>query len=80
MVLVTVAAYFAAVYLGLRMNLRVLASHVLRASKRVFDIPAFRLYVLADGIRQFLSSLAQGLSKLMEQQSTLPIQPTFFDS
>ena len=54
MVLVTAAAYFAAVYLGLRMKLRVLAGHVLRASKRVFGIPDFRLYALADGIRQFL--------------------------
>jgi hypothetical protein len=39
MALVTAAAFFAAVYLGLRMKLRVLASHVLRASKRVFGIP-----------------------------------------
>lgn len=54
MVLVTAAAFFAAVQLGLRMKLRVLADHVLRASKRVFGIPDFRLYALADGIRQFL--------------------------
>ena len=67
MVLVTAAAYFAAVYLGLRMKLRVLASHVLRASKRVFGIPDFRLYALADGIRQFLYSQTQGLTKLLEQ-------------
>jgi len=45
MALVTAAAYFAAVYLGLRMKLRVLAGHVLRASKRVFGIPDFRLYL-----------------------------------
>jgi hypothetical protein len=56
MVLVTAAAYFAAVYLDLRMKLRLLAGHVLRASKRVFGIPDFRLYALADGIRQFLYS------------------------
>jgi hypothetical protein len=30
--------------------------HVLRASKRVFGVPDFRLYALADGIRQFLYS------------------------
>ena len=80
MVLVTAAAYFAAVYLGLRMKLRVLASHVLRASKRVFGIPDFRLYALADGIRQFLYSQTQGLTKLLEQQSPLPTQPMLFDS
>jgi hypothetical protein len=50
MVLVTAAAYFAAVCLGLRMKLRVPAGHVLRASKRVFGIPDFRLYALADRI------------------------------
>jgi hypothetical protein len=80
MVLVTAAAYFAAVYLGLRMKLRVLAGHVLRASKRVFGIPDFRLYALADGIRQFLYSQTQGLTKLLEQQSSLPNQPMLFDS
>jgi hypothetical protein len=79
MVLVTAAAYFAAVYLGLRMKLRVLAGHVLRASKRVFGIPDFRLYALADGIRQFLYSQTQGLTKLLELQSMAPVQPTLFD-
>jgi len=79
MALVTVAAYFAAVYLGLRMKLRVLASHVLRASKRVFGIPDFRLYALADGIRQFLFSQTQGLKRFFELQDQLPIQPKLFD-
>jgi hypothetical protein len=78
MVLVTAAAYFAAVYLGLRMKLRVLAGHVLRASKRVFGIPDFRLYALADGIRQFLYSQTQGLKKLLEQQSPMPVQQKLF--
>lgn len=79
MVLVMAAAYFAAVYLGLRMKLRLLAGHVLRASKRVFGIPDFRLYALADGIRQYLYSQTQGLKKLFERQNILPIQPTLFD-
>jgi len=80
MVLVTAAAYFTAVYLGLRMKLRVLAGHVLRASKRVFGIPDFRLYALADGIRQFLYSQTQRLKKFLELQSPEPIQPRLFDS
>ncbi len=79
MVLVTAAAYFAAVYLGLRMKLRVLAGHVLRASKRVFGIPDFRLYALADGIRQFLYSQTQGLKKFLEPQDQPPIQPRLFN-
>ena len=80
MVLVTAAVYLAAVYLGLRMKLRVLAGHILRASKRVFGIPDFRLYALADGIRQFLYSQTQGLKKLLDLQNPPPIQPTLFDS
>ena len=79
MVLVTAAAYFAAVYLGLRMKLRVLAGHILRASRRVFGIPDFRLYALADGIRQYLYSQTKGLEKLLELQNPLPIQPRLFD-
>lgn len=79
MVLVTAAAYFAAVYLGLRMKLRVLAGHVLRASKRVFGIPDFRLYALADGIRQFLYSQTQGLTRLFELQNSPPAQPMLFN-
>ncbi len=54
-------AYFAAVYLGLRMKLRVLAGHALRAAKR--------LYAPADGIRQFLDSQTQGLRKFLERQT-----------
>jgi hypothetical protein len=61
------------------MKLRVLAGHVLRASRRVFGIPDFRLYALADGIRQFLYSQTQGLTKLLKMQNPLPVQPTLFD-
>ena len=61
------------------MKLRVLASHVLRASKRVFGIPDFRFYALADGIRQFLFSQTQGLKRFFELQDQVPIQPQLFD-
>jgi hypothetical protein len=79
MVLVTAAAYFAAVYLGLGMKLRILAGHVLRASKRIFGIPDFRLYALADGIRQFLYSQTRGLKGFLDLQHPLPVQPTLFN-
>ena len=78
MVLVTAAAYFAAVYLGLRMKLRVLADHILRASKRVFGIPDFRLYALADGIRQFLYNQTHGFRKLLELYDPSPAQRLLF--
>lgn len=35
------------------------AGYVLRTSKRVFGIPNFRFYALADGMRQFLCSQTQ---------------------
>ena len=78
MVLATAAAYFAAVYLGLSMKLRILASHVLRASNRLFGIPDFRLYALADGIRQFLFSQTKGLKGFLELQDPTLLQPRLF--
>ena len=43
-------------------------------------IPDFRLYALADGIRQFLYSQTKGQKKLLELQNALPAQPMLFDS
>lgn len=51
-VLVNAVAFFTAVILGIRIKLEILATHLLRASKRLFGIPDFRLYALADGIRE----------------------------
>ena len=78
MALVTAAAFCAAVYLGLRLRLRVLARHLLRASKRLFGIPDFRLYALADGIRNLLYSQTKGLKTLLEKQPPAPLQLLLF--
>lgn len=51
-VLVNAVAFFTAVVLGTRIKLDILASHLTRAAKRLFGIPDFRLYALADGIRE----------------------------
>jgi hypothetical protein len=51
-VLVNAVAYFTAVVLGTRIKLDILATHLLSAAKRLFGIPNFRLYALADGIRE----------------------------
>jgi len=61
------------------MKLRVLAGHVLRASKRVFGIPDFRMYALADGIRQYIYGQTQGRKRFFELQDQLPIRPKLFD-
>lgn len=52
---VLAAAFFTAVRLGLQTRLRILATHALNAAKRLFGIPDFRYYALADGIRDVLS-------------------------
>jgi hypothetical protein len=52
MALVTAVAYFTMAYLGLKTKLRVLMRHLLKAAKRVFGIPEFRFYALADGIKE----------------------------
>jgi len=54
--LIMAVAYFAAVYLGRRAKLKILARHMLDAAQRIYGIPEFRLYALADGIKQILFS------------------------
>ncbi len=50
MPLVCAAAYFAAVLLDTASKLKVMAGYVLRAAKRVFGIPDFHYYCIADGL------------------------------
>ena len=51
-VLVNAVAFFTAVVLGTRIKLEILSTHLLKAAKRLFGIPDFRLYALAVGIRE----------------------------
>jgi hypothetical protein len=60
--LVLATAYFTAVHLGLRSKLEILAGYALRAAKRIFGIPNFRYYALADGIKDILSRSRRGLN------------------
>lgn len=53
--LVTAAAYFAASFLGQKLNLRLLCEKLLIVSSRFFGIPPFHFYELADRICQALS-------------------------
>lgn len=54
MALVLLAMYFTMVFLGQGVKLAVLCHHALRAAKRLFGIPDFRYYAIADGIREIL--------------------------
>ena len=77
MALVLTVMYFTMLYLGLRVKLRVLARYVMRASRRLFGIPDFHFYALADGIREFLFGRQKGLEgfthmlKIENQQMNL---------
>ncbi len=52
--IVSAAVHFVAVWLGERLKLGILVHHALQAAKRIFGVPDFRYYALADGIKAFL--------------------------
>lgn len=54
--LVTAVAYFAATFLGQQLKLRILCEKLLIISQRLFGIPPFRFYALAEGIGRILST------------------------
>jgi hypothetical protein len=60
MSLVLAASYFASVYLAEGVKLRILAKYILHAAKRIFGIPDFRYYAVADGIKELLFGSKQG--------------------
>jgi hypothetical protein len=51
-VLVNAVAFFTAVVLGTKIKLEILPTHLLKAAKHLFGIPDFRLYAIADDIRE----------------------------
>ena len=55
MVLVTAAMFFAAVVLGRQAKLKALVGHALAAAKRLFGIPDFYYYAVADGLHALFS-------------------------
>jgi hypothetical protein len=59
--LVLAAAFFTAVQIGYKPKLQILALHALNAAQRIFGIPDFRYYALADGIKAILSKAGQGI-------------------
>ena len=58
--LVLAASYFAAVWLGTKTKLTILAMHAMNAAKRIFGIPDFRYYALADGISAIFKRIGKG--------------------
>jgi hypothetical protein len=59
--LVLAAAFFTAVQIGYKPKLQILALHALNAAQRIFGIPDFRYYALADGIKAILTMSGHGI-------------------
>jgi hypothetical protein len=68
--LVLAAAYFAAVYLGKRAKLRLLAHHALRSAGRIYGVSEFRFYAVTDDIQQLLCGSQRGLGPPVLQPGT----------
>jgi hypothetical protein len=58
--LVLAVCFFAAVHLGRKPKLEILALHAINAAQRIFGIPDFHYYAIADGIKEILSKAGQG--------------------
>ena len=54
MALVLAVSYFTMAYLGRRIKLKAFSGLLLKVSRRIFGVPEFRYYALADGIRELL--------------------------
>ena len=59
----TAVMYFAMVYLGLGVKMRILAGNILKVSRRVFAVLDFHFYALSDGIRNLLFGRQRGLQR-----------------
>ncbi len=53
--------YFACMYLGKSIKLKILVQHIEQAAKRIYGIPEFSFYALADGIKQVLFGRHSGI-------------------
>jgi hypothetical protein len=79
MALVLAVTYFTMVYLGIKTKLRVLSKHVLKAARRLFGVPGFRFYALADGIRELLFGRKKGLEAFSQMLKKESPQLSLFD-
>jgi hypothetical protein len=80
MALLTAVMYFTAVTLGIKLKLRVLSKHLVRAARRVFGVPDFRLYALADGIKHILFNRSTRLGLQLRPPETIPRQHLLFQT
>ena len=70
-VLVNAVAFFTASVIGTRMKLEILPTHLITASKRLFAIPDFRYYAIADGMREVCARSPRRVARPLEQMPQL---------
>ena len=61
MVLILAVAYFATVYLGDKLKLKMLVERIYLVSKRFFGVPTFFNYAIADGLYNLLFAEKTGI-------------------
>ena len=76
--LLLAASYFSMVWLGAKTKLTILSMHVMEASKRIFGIPDFRYYALADGMKAVFKRIGKGPIIATLSESIQCEQPTLF--
>jgi hypothetical protein len=70
MPLVCASAYFAAVLLDTASKLKVMAGYVLKAAKRLFGIPEFHYYCIADGLTSIFTRYPGRIIRLSPPDAT----------
>ena len=78
MAIVLAAAFFAAVWLGESVRRGILVRNITRVSKRLFGVPDFHYYALADGIARLFNRFGRWCRKRAasgtdEMQPELPL-------
>jgi hypothetical protein len=76
-VLILAVAYFAAVYLGDNLKLKVLVERIYLVSKRFFGVPTFFNYAMADGLYNLLFPDKTGINKTVPKAKRPEFQLTF---
>ena len=79
--LIAAVAYFAAAWLGRQLKLGVLAEHIAKVSKRMFDVPEFFYYAIADGLKWLFVSHGKwrGPSERFDGKGDLQMELEFAD-
>ena len=75
--LVLAACFFAAVHLGHKPKLEILAIHAIIAAERIFGIPDFRYYAIADGIKEILNKSGHGTIRQKKEDRGCDSQLSF---